>query len=1121
MSPSKESQNYQIMSSNEIRGMYQDTILRAEQAANDFYQQNQSKTSPEIPKQHLIWCLKKAILLSNRYNADESKILQSIIQSKTKKEATDIVSSLREDAQKIFDNFKALEEIGLIRRKLYGVQFPKIFENRSRIYLKTKPILSETDLMQDIVDYLNHPLLKNERFSFSTEIKDNNKQKDGFVKRIWLNQKQPMKPVAKLQQYEIECLNFLNILEKDANLKNQFFRFITKIPNTEKLNLFFAQFRKKKNFPPCRLDVVFLRHLKSYKLKNPEHMLSALQNMAQKLHFFHTQLHEILIKPLNDQSTDAGIDTIILSTDAKDISSMSTFAQWESCMSNNGPYFQDCIMQIGTGSIIAYGVNSKNPQKKLARILLKPYETAKTLRQRAQYLHAVDMDVTFPEIHISKNLLCDYADMNQIKRQFIEEQTSHLEEEDLILDPTQVERIYKIDKTYGQQNPAFKKILESFINKHLNTNTVPGTYMVVDSMYLDVLQQSYQIYDKYDRDNLIKYLINNRISYEFDSNNIIHTPYLNLVDVPNLHLRPLSLRTLTLSGYMLDREIKYISAEKMFIENMDTFQSKTFPQNIHISNVLAFENSTKQFDMPFGISAPKICAANTKLISVAPDVKTEELIIPNTYIATLPPLEVKSLDVSGCMRLRHIPSNMVVTNLFNASNSLLETLPALSVNTINVNNCSKLTTLDPDICFNQLKADYSGLTQLPKNLNAVYVFANNSQIFEIPSGCIIQEMSLNETQLIKIHPNVKIQSLSISHTPIETIPSGLKFYKLNVSHCQNLKNLPDDIVVEGSLNLTGSMIQKLPVLNTQNIHLNNCPNITELPEGLITQNLFAAKSGLTTLPQNLSCYILSCPQSKLKHLPTGVQAYSIDARHTPLSVIEDNVVVDTLNISHTPIHEINETLRVKNLEAVNCQNLTSLSLPKSQAKKINLMGSNLSHIHHIETQILNITNCKNITSLNDHVSFCDLTATNSRLKELPNNLTAGNLNIAGCPIKQLPENLVAVKLDASETNIENIPQSICCDELILDDTKINIIPEDIQVKYLSLQNTPVDTIYHSHHFEEIIVSSPVKFIHPCIPNHVIKGMNLSQIKQAKHNFKQRNKNQKILKQRKENQRERD
>ena len=54
-------------------------------------------------------------------------------------------------------------------------------------------------------------------------------------------------------------------------------------------------------------------------------------------------------------------------------------------------------------------------------------------------------------------------------------------------------------------------------------------------------------------------------------------------------------------------------------------------------------------------------------------------------------------------------------------------------------------------------------------------------------------------------------------------------------------------------------------------------------------------------------------------------------------------------------------------------------------------------------------------------------------------------------------------------------------------------------------------------FEEIIVNQPIKYIHPSIPNEIIVGLSLSQIKQGKHNFKQRDKSKRLKKQQIENQ----
>lgn len=1121
MQAQKEPKSYQIMSTKDVADMYKKTLSNAQDKAEFFYSIHQNKIYRPHNQKQIIQLLKRIIVLSDRYNLNEAEYLFKIINASNEQDAKQIIIDLKNNAIETYKNFSALEEIGRIRRTLYGIQFPEIFGNKSRIYLKTKPILSETELMQDIIDYLNYPLLRNEKFSFSIETKASEEnasnKKEKKVKRIWLKQKQDMKPVAKLKQYELECSHFLKILQENEELKKIFFRFITKIPNSNNLALYFSKFKKNKNFPPFRLDPIFLRHLKSYQLKEEGHLIAALQNIIQKIHLFHTNLHEMLIKPLSDSENEAGIDTIILSKLPRDISSMSTFVQWESCMTNGGLYFQDVMMQIGTGSIIAYGVNSQNPEKKLARILLKPFETAKTLRQRIHYLENIDTEFSFPDIALNKTLLCDYEDMNQTKRKFLEEETEYLDEDDLNLDPAHVERIYKIDKVYGLQNIAFKEILESFIADHLNTNTVPGTYMVVDSMYLDNLHQSYQIYDRFDKDNLIKYLIYNKIPYHFDTNGVIHTAHLNITDIPNLHLRPLNLKTLTLSGNMLDQDFKEITVDRLFIEQASTLKRRIFPKQIHISNGLFFENSAKQFDMPFGISAPIVAATGTKLSSVAPDLQTEELLISDTSISSLPAIKLSTLDISDCQRIKKLPDHIVITQKLDASKSSIQSIPALSTAYINLNGTKNLTELPEGIKFSKFSAIHSALKSLPQNLSGATFNASFSDIREIPESTKFQEMILDSTPLQYIHPNIQIKSLSINNTLVKSLPNGLKFYKLSAENCQNLTELPNDIIIEGTLNLANSGIKKLPPLKTQHIHLTRCKEIDYLAKHTEFQNLFASQSGLKELPENLKANIILCPQSNLQTIPSYLTAGSLDARHTPLTAIGDNVIIGTLNISHTPIQHINPTIKVQNLEAVNCQNLTKLTIGNQKANKINLMGSTIKEIYDIETDILNISNCQQLNHLDNTVKFKDLFAEKSTLITLPDDLCCANIIISHCPIKKLPNNLTVHKLIAEHSDLKELPSSLCAQELNINDTAITIIPENIQIKRLFMENTNIQTLNYSPHFEEIVVNQPIKYIHPSIPNEMIIGLSLSQIKQGKHNFKQKNKSKRLKKQQTENQ----
>lgn len=72
-----------------------------------------------------------------------------------------------------------------------------------------------------------------------------------------------------------------------------------------------------------------------------------------------------------------GIDRVRFSTLPSDLAQQSTFQDWKSCMHAVGCNHRYVDDSIGAGSIIAYGYNSKNPQKMVSRLLIHPYTNDK------------------------------------------------------------------------------------------------------------------------------------------------------------------------------------------------------------------------------------------------------------------------------------------------------------------------------------------------------------------------------------------------------------------------------------------------------------------------------------------------------------------------------------------------------------------------------------------------------------------------------------------------------------------------------------------------------------------------------------------------------------------------
>jgi len=89
-----------------------------------------------------------------------------------------------------------------------------------------------------------------------------------------------------------------------------------------------------------------------------------------------------------------------------------------------------------------------------------------------------------------------------------------------------------------------------------------------------------------------------------------------------------------------------------------------------------------------------------------------------------------------------------------------------------------------------------------------------------------------------------VRSLDIQHSSkLKYISENIKYFKyLNISFCNNIKKLPDDLVISDILNISFSSIRKLPNnLHVRVLHMSNT-KIKELPLDLvITDNIFISK----------------------------------------------------------------------------------------------------------------------------------------------------------------------------------------------------------------------------------------------------------------------------------------
>lgn len=77
------------------------------------------------------------------------------------------------------------------------------------------------------------------------------------------------------------------------------------------------------------------------------------------------------------KSTLDEIDTIMFTVNPYDLATQSTLRDWKSCMHTTGCNFGYVDDTIAEGSIVAYGYDSKNPQKMVSRLLIHPFYNEK------------------------------------------------------------------------------------------------------------------------------------------------------------------------------------------------------------------------------------------------------------------------------------------------------------------------------------------------------------------------------------------------------------------------------------------------------------------------------------------------------------------------------------------------------------------------------------------------------------------------------------------------------------------------------------------------------------------------------------------------------------------------
>ena len=401
------------------------------------------------------------------YHIDESNIYKTIVNANSYQEIKDYFQLLKKEISSRKIEEKKIIKKGLINRLIFGTKLPPLFDRTSRVYIKINKIPTLSFLTQEVLDRLNFHVPKQFFHSIKTLNSKNtltffiiDEKKETKIGKFLLTQ---------IQQLEALKNNISALLDDDFEVfktlfSNDFF-------DLKKTNHKFQLFFKKRKLPKISFSTsLFFELEKNIHLKKDE-LIEYISSVKEIYANFANQIQHIQTRtnnPYNQENNTYG-DMIILSTNARDIARISEYTSWNTCMGQEDEYCHDLPTQIGVGSIVAYLVNSSNPYKRLARILLKPFVNQETYQKKEALLEFFQT----PEL---KKKLVEFDSLITFSHSIVEEKNlwlpfmMSLKKELLPFNtlPIQEKTIYLADQQYGINHSQFTIFINNILSHYIN-----------------------------------------------------------------------------------------------------------------------------------------------------------------------------------------------------------------------------------------------------------------------------------------------------------------------------------------------------------------------------------------------------------------------------------------------------------------------------------------------------------------------------------------------------------------------------------------------------------------------------------------------------------------------------
>ncbi len=806
---------YRSLELDEVHNLFQNSALfHKERVLTYLNQLNFSKHL--IKDEKIINILTKISIFSSIYNINIEKLLNSISSFHSFNQINVYFKSIKQElTQK-----KLIEQIilqkGCINRILFGTPKSSLFQQNKRIYIKIPNIPSFFVQLQQIVNQLNtnipteqHLQLKiidSERQKKTALILDGKKEiKIGRFLGSFIKQLEEGKQI--IQQ--------LSLQEFDSFTKMLMTHSIEQVESINK-------FLKLKTGKSLLFSTPLFFELKKTSSLKKNKMLSYLSSIQS---FYITQqknIHNTQIKEADSLIFDENNpDMIILSSRPRDIARISEYTDWNSCMAQDDEYSYDLPIQIGVGSIVAYLVNSKNPYKRLGRILLKPFISTNDLKQLNNRLDTFYQSIYNNDLKNFERLtLISPFETNNLYLPLLQKIKKAIS--DLNIKPISSNRIYLCDKAYGASQSLFSFYLKEIVKTNINPQHFYGSFTTVSNYYIDTLQRKYYFADLNNKNNLKDYLESTNIHFqtiERDNQTYFYTTSLFTHNIRHLNLSGLIAQYAKIHAC----DLKNIDERGICIHNLtitDADCLSIFPSHVKIKNSLTLE-SEKMTSVPQNIHCDKLTVECKNLMYIPTDIQINHLTLVKTSVKKLPPLTLKLLDArySNITDIR----NLNVTEYLDLSYTPLEYLPKkMHLDRLFLRQCTKLKNLPTDLNVNWLDIGQTNISNLPAQHYECILMILNTGLKKFPRGLTFNHLEAQSSHLKELPANLNAQKINISKSNVQTLPSNLSVETLIINDT-NIQELPPDLKVK-ELHAKRTKINEIPAdIQMSVIYLTDTP----------------------------------------------------------------------------------------------------------------------------------------------------------------------------------------------------------------------------------------------------------------------------------------------------------